>query len=283
MAEGKVPVRESVGAALRHVREQIGPIAAVAAAAALALTLINILSLSSPGLGLLLAVVPGLIASVAYASFTRGALSGAAPFSGGLALDGLRLWASMLIVGFFLLIVIIVGIVIFAILISPRYGEAIQQMQGDQVATMTLMERIVAENPGMILGFALAYGLIWMMLTSRLYLAAPATVEQNRILTFETWKWTKGNMWRIIGARAMLLFPAYVAVSAVAYLVAGGFGLNVMDPASIQSFAESNLPLYAVFNLATSWLQLALYSALEAGLSAYLYKGLKPAEAITPT
>ena len=259
----------------------------MAGAAALAVTLINILSLSSPGLSLLLALVPGLVTSIAYAAFTRGALFAAAPFSQGVAPDGLRVWAAMLIIGFFLVIVFIVpglvGIVIFAILISPRYGEAIQQVQNDQAATMALMERIFSENPGMLFAFALAYGLIWMMLTSRLYLAAPATVEQKRILTFETWKWTKGNMWRIIGARAMLLFPAYVAVSAVAYLVAGGFGLNVMDPASIQGFAESNLPLYAVFNFSTSWLQLALYSALEAGLSAYLYKGLKPAEAITPT
>ena len=139
------------------------------------------------------------------------------------------------------------------------------------------MERIASENPLMLLGFCLFYGLVWLALTSRLFLAAPASVDNKRILTFETWAWTKGNLLRIIGARIILLLPAYVLVSALSYILALALGVNMMDPTSIASFAERNAMLYGLLAFVSGFVQIGLYRSLEAGLSAYLYRGLKPA------
>ncbi|MEJ0061229.1 MAG: hypothetical protein WDM79_17415 [Terricaulis sp.] len=123
---------------------------------------------------------------------------------------------------------------------------------------------------------ALVYILIWLFLSSRLFLAAPATIDNNRILTFETWKWTKGNMLRIAGARVVLLLPAYILVFALTALVGRGIGVNVFDPASSVAYAEASPAMFALFNGVSVFVSTLLYRALEAGLSSYLYQGLKP-------
>jgi hypothetical protein len=283
MADGKVPVRESVGEALRFVRENLRPLAAISAVSAAVSTALAIISGLAGALALPVTAASSFVGAATYAAFTAGCLNGFAGLQQRIVGDGVRVWAAMAVIGFFLLIVCVVlgipGVIVFAVLIGPRYGAELQQVSGDQAATMTLMQRILTENPGMILAFFLFYGLIWLALTSRLYLSAPASVEARRILTFETWSWTRGNMWRILGARLMLLMPAYVIAAGASFLLAGAIGLNINDPASIQAFSRAQMPLYAVYLLISGFLQLGLYVALEAGLSTYLYRGLKPSAA----
>ncbi|MDX2275394.1 MAG: hypothetical protein NW206_08065 [Hyphomonadaceae bacterium] len=281
MADGKVPVRESVGAALRFVRENWRPILTISAVSAVVSTVLAVLSNAAGPLSLLITIASTFVVSVTYGAFTSSCLTGFAGVQQRLISDGLRVWGAMAIVGFFLFIVMIVlaipGVIVFAVMIGPTYGAELQQVSGDEAATTALMGRIVTENPGMILAFLLFYGLLWFALTSRLYLSAPASVEAKRILTFETWSWTRGNMWRIFGARLMLLLPAYVLVTGVSLLLASAIGLNITDPMAAQAFAQANTPLYAIYLLCSGLLQLVLYTALEAGLSTYLYRGLKPA------
>ena len=77
----------------------------------------------------------------------------------------------------------------------------------------------------------------------------------------------------------MLLAPAYVLVSALSALVGGLMGADVSTPTGFVTFAQGNTLGAALFVFATSVISLGLYSAFEAGLSAYLYRGLKPADA----
>jgi hypothetical protein len=123
---------------------------------------------------------------------------------------------------------------------------------------------------------AFFYFLVWLLLTSRLYLAAPASIDAGRILTFETWNWTKGAVLRITWARFMLLVPAYVLMFALTTLLGRLFGFNVLDGASMQAALSTNPIGIIVFEFVSSFIVLGLYVPLEAGLSAYLYKGLKP-------
>lgn len=279
----KVPVRECVGAALRFVRENWRSIAAVAAIFSGVMTVLALFSGLTPALAAPISAVSTLVSAFAYAAFTSACLNGFAGLRQRLVADGGRVWGAMAVVGFFLIIVLVVlgipGVIVFSLLVAPRYGTDIQQASGDETAMMSLMQRVFTENPGMILAFVLFYGMIWMGLTSRLYLSAPASVDAKRILTFETWPWTKGNMWRIIGARAMLLLPAYMLAAGLSYLFAAAIGLNAGDPSSIAAFAQDSLLLYVLFTFVSGFLQFGIYSSLEAGLSAYLYRGLKPATA----
>lgn len=285
MAEaGKVPVKESVGAALQFLRDEVRLSAMIAVGGGLFFTLAGVVSVLSPGLALLLPLVSTFVAALIYAALVGAALGGRG--SERWLADGARVWAAMAVVAFFLLIVFVVlgipGVIIFVAMIGSRYGTQLQEVSGDEAATLTLMQQILTENPAIVLGFVLAYGAIWLALTSRLYLAAPASVDQQRILTFETWSWTKGSMLRIMAARLMLLAPAYVLVSAVSYIIAAALGVNVLDPASVTALAQNNMAAYALFSFVTAALQLFLYRSLEAGLSSYLYQGLKPAAPHAP-
>lgn len=283
MADGKVPVRECVGAALRYVRENWRVIATIAALSASIATFLAVASNFAGPASVLITLISSFVGAATYGAFTSGCLSGFAGVRERLVGDGMRVWGAMAVVCFFLLIVFVVlgvpGVIVFAVLIGPRYGAELQNVSGDQAATAALMQRIVIENPGMILAFLVFYGVLLLALTSRLYLAAPASVEAKRILTFETWSWTRGNMWRIVGARLMLLAPAYLIAAGVSYILASAMGLNINDPASAQAFARAQVPLYAIYLFVSGFLQLGLYSALEAGLSTYLYRGLKPTTA----
>lgn len=284
---GNVPIFESVGAALRYVRENIRFIAIASAAGAAALTLLTGLNLAAPQVGLVTWVVGRAAEAIVYAAFLGAALLGSGAVRSRWLNDGMRVWAAMAIVGFFLFIVMFVAFMIAGVVMAAGplapYVNDLTAAGGDEAAVMAVMVRFAEENAVAVLLFTLFLGAIWMLLTSRLYLAAPASVDQQRILTFETWSWTKGAMLRITAARLLLLIPANLFVGAVGHLIGRLIGINTLDPATHAAAASANPAGYLAFVFATGVLALALYSALEAGLSTYLYRGLKPAEAQTPS
>lgn len=283
MAAGAVPVKESVGAALRFVRENWRFVVTVAGIFAAASTLLALITLSQPALGIVTMVANGIVQAFCYAAFTTGALVGAGQVRSRVAIDGWRVWSSMVIVGFFMFIVMfvvfmVVGMVLLAGPLASYIGD-LQDAGPDQQQVMQILTRISQEQPGALLMAMLFVGAIWLVLTSRLYLAAPASVEAGRTLTFETWKWTEGAVLGISWARLMLLIPAYVLMFAVTTLLGRAFGFDMLDASSLQSAVRANLVGLIVFEFVSSFVVSALYASLEAGLSAYLYRGLKPSNA----
>jgi len=283
MSPGAVPVRESVGAALRYVRENIRFIAIVAGIFAAASTLVSAFALAMPQAGILTMVANGIIQAFCYGALGAGALYGVEAVRARWSQDGWRVWASMVVVGFFMAIVVLVfSIPVTITLVAgpmARYSADLQAAGSDQAAVMQVMTRFFEENPGSVLAVVLFYGAVWLLLTSRLYLAAPASVDARRILTFETWNWTKGAMFAITWARMMLLVPAYILMFAITMLLGRLFGFNMLDGASLQAAVAANPVGLIIFEFISSFVVLALYASLEAGLSSYLYRGLKPADA----
>lgn len=279
----QVPIRESVGAALRFTRENLRFIAIISAMGAAATTAVAALALASPALSIFTSVGGGLIQAFTYAAFVIAALFGAGAVRERWVADGGRLWAAMVVIGFFLFIVMFVlsipaMIALFAGPMAPYVNE-LQTAGSDQAAVMQIMTRFATENPGALMTVTLFFGVIWLFLTSRLYLAAPATVEEGRILTFETWKWTKGAMLRITGARLLLLAPANILAGALGHLVGLPFGINSLAPAASAGAVAANPVGFLIYVFVATFLTFALFSSLEAGLSSYLYKGLRPREA----
>jgi hypothetical protein len=280
-----VPIRESVGAALRFSRENLRFIAIVSAVGAAVTMLLALLGMVPP-LGLFSGIGGALVQAFAYAIFTACALFGASAVRARWAGDGWRVFAAMAVVGFFLFIVFFVLtipalIILFAGPLAP-YVDDLQEAGSSQAAVMEVMTRFAQENPGALLGVTLFYAGVWLLLSSRLYLAAPATVDHQRILTFETWAWTRGSMLRIAGARVLLLLPAYIFVGALSYLAGRAVGIDTLNPGAAQNVVAANPFGFAVYLFVATFISFALYYALEAGLSAYLYRGLKPAERQPP-
>jgi hypothetical protein len=278
-APAQVPILQSVGAAPRFVMSQWRSVATFAAFGALATAALAAIAVGTPFLGIVISILTSGVQAAVYTLFIAGFLSLG---TGGWLQRALTVWGAMIVIAFFLFIVLFVisfpaTIVLFA---GPlgAYTADLQAAGTNQDEVMKVMVRFVEEQPGAIALTLLFFGAVWMYLTSRLYLAAPATAEQGRVLTFETWKWTKGATLRIIAARLMLLAPAYVLVTALAYVVGGLFGIDAFDPASLAAAAQGNVVLFLIYVALRAFATLALYSSLEAGLSSYLYRGLKPVE-----
>jgi MFS family permease len=271
------PIRDSVGVALRFTRENWRFVLIVAAIAAVAHTVVTGLSTTSPVMGLFASVVDGGVKAFAYTALTVAVLAGVGAARAGALAQGVRVWAAMFVIGFFLAIVMFVISFPVAIALAAgplaSYAPELQAAGSDQAAVLRIMTSFAEANPITLLVMLLFYAAIWMYLTSRLYVAAPATADKGRILTFETWSWTKGAALSIIGARLMLLLPASILAGAFGYLAAYLVGLDpmAMDPTAVGPFL--------IYTLVSAFFTFALYVALEAGLSAALYRRLRPAEA----
>lgn len=277
-----VPTRDSIGAAFVFVRENLRFVTTVSAAGAALMTVIGGLSLAIPALGMVSGVGATVVQAFLYGAFIGAALFGAGAVRARWMNDGLRVWTAIAIIGFFLFIVMFVaGMIASIVLVAGPLGPYLPDLEragADQAAVLTVMTRFADENPLPLLLLALVFGAIWIFLTSRLYLAAPASVEQQRIRTFETWSWTKGVTLQIIGARLMLLLPANIFVGAVGLLIGRLVSVDTMSAGA----GSANPAGYLVYVFVSSFLSIGFYSALEAGLSSHLYRRLKPAEAPAP-
>ncbi len=279
------PGRDSVGAALRFVRLQwrrIGLIAAVAAAATAA---INLASLGTNAAGLPLSIVIALLSTLIpcgiYAALLGVSLAPAAPQSALVANTG-RVWGAMLIVGFMMFLAMCTIALPISVVLAPYlepYAQQIVAVHGDQAAFMALLERFAEQQPGVFLIIFLVVSAAWLLLSSRLFLAAPASIDAKRIQTFETWPWTKNHMLRIAVARIVLLGPALVFAQALSILSARALGFNMLEGGDIAAFAAHNPAGFTAFSFAIQFVTVAVYNSLEAGLAASFYQALKP---VTP-
>jgi hypothetical protein len=275
-----VSARESVGAALRFVREHWRLVLITAAAGAAVTTVLTALGVatSSPVIAIVSNVASWLAQSFVFAALVKAALGDTKRLE---PPDGLRMFGAMVVVGFFFFLVFFVlmipgAIVLMAGPMSP-YLSDMQQVGQDQAAAMRVMTRFAEENPAPLLAFFAFYGILWFLLTSRLYLAAPATADAKRVLTFETWRWTRGATLKIAGARIMLLVPAFVLMAALTYLAARLLGINLT-----AASAQPPLPIFTTYVAIDRFVFFATYLALEAGLSVALYRALKSSDGALP-
>lgn len=272
-------IRESIGEALRFAVENWRFVSAAAGVGALGATLVAALGAATPLMTLVNTLLMGIIKAFTYAALIGAFFYGVLAVRSRLGRDGMRVWSAMAVVGFFLFILFSViaiptMIIIFSGPMAP-YLEALEAAGENQDQVMAVMLRFAEENPGVLLSLMLFFGALWFLVTSRLYLAAPATLEQGRILTFETWNWTKGAMLRITAARLLLLVPALILASALAMLLARLLGLGVSP---LGGVILGNAPIWAaiLYVFGSTFLNFALALALEAGLSSAIYRALKP-------
>jgi hypothetical protein len=206
-----------------------------------------------------------------YAVAIRGAEGKGYALNGAALRDGLAVLSGVGVVGFFLALTLIaVNVAANAILFAP-FSEELAAAGENQAAVEAVAQRILQENPqGVILTFLLFAGAV-LVLTSRLYLAAPASVEASRGRSFETWSWTKGNLFRIVAARLVLLAPAYAAAVVIGSVIAA----PVM---ALAGGGQANAAAFAIGLGVFTFFMALIYQALEAHLSVTLYRGLRPSE-----
>lgn len=275
---GKVPIVESAKAGFDFMRANLHAVGPAAASGAVLLTAFSLLD-AGP-VGPILAVV--LIAfGVAFRALTFRLALGqdvSGPLGLKLGRDEMNLFAASLVIGFFMFIIAVMGFVLFAFALSmaaAQAGVTQEQLQGDQAqvqaAVLAILESPQA-MPALAVPVLIAFGMAY--LSARLALAGPATIGEHKLMAFSTWRWTEGNGLRILAACflvvAPLSFVLLFVVNIVAGLVAAATGVTAATGPSVMVLGVVAL----VFGLGIYGVILPALS----GLTAHLYKGLRPAE-----
>lgn len=260
-------IRDTVGAALRFVRENVRFVVTVAAVAALGQA---VLLPFGPNLAWMAGVLIAVL--IAHTVLTTAAL-GAKPTEGIQANAG-RVGLAMLLVGLVLAIIFIMLMFTAMSFIIAPYQAEVQAAGENQAAVQAIVERALQEQQHIMSYAMFAGAVIAFLVTTRFYLVVPATIERKRISVFDSWRMTRGNFLRIIGARLLLLGPAFIFASALQALLATVVGAPTSDPVQMLQYAQANLLGFAIFYTLSIFLQIVIYSVLEAALSAKIYRKL---------
>ncbi len=106
-------------------------------------------------------------------------------------------------------------------------------------------------------------------LVTRLFMVNAATIGERRVMIFQTWSWSRGNVLRMLAAIMLTWLPAYMIDNLVIEV-----GAAILRPMTIEGNAGAVL---IAFNA------VATFVATMAGipsivLGAILYKGLRPVD-----
>lgn len=216
-------------------------------------------------------ILNGLALALFFGPALYANLEGAAHVNANVLRRTIKLVGAMSVISFFL------GIVFFVLAIPASvmmvqalgpYADQIESGRGDVAEVQKVVQDALAKNPTPFILLLGGFGLVWLFLTSRLYLCAPASIAEDRVATFETWRWTQGNLLRISATRLLLLGPIFIAVNVGAFAAAG-----LIEPIEDTGAKGAAALALAYFS---ALINLIAYSSCEAALSAYLYRGLKP-------
>jgi hypothetical protein len=265
--DGKVPIDQTVRAGFAFMASSLpvtfpaGVFVAVFAAAAQVLAGPAFAAPGPLALGFVLLVT---LASISYTAFLyRLALREDATGFFGLKLgaDEGRLIGVVAGLTFVLAVMVLVGVFILALAIAvalTQSGVSPAQLQGDEAATQKALMQILQSPSGGVF-WALLAGMLAIVLwvSVRLSLASAATIGEGRMVLFSTFAWTRGNVLNMFIA----LLPALAPQAGIALLA------DQISGAGIASVALR-------FVLAA--IQMTLLIPAQAGMYAFLYKGLRP-------
>ena len=251
---------------------EIGPIIGMLTGAADA----ESASTLAPNLGGYIAMLPGVLASlVLTAAVLRLAIRDEFIGATGLMLaaDELRLigvFAGLMciIIPFGSLVVLIVSVVVIPRLASSP--EEFQRLLDDPDAMSIALETGLgpAGSAAFLIFMFAAIG-IFIYVATRLSMMNAATVGERRVVMFQTWPWSRGNVFRMLGALILTLLPAQL-IDTVIYGLAATVFTGVASPGN----AALTIP---IFHIITTFVT-AMLSIPSIVVGAILYKGLRPAD-----
>ncbi|MEM8920936.1 MAG: hypothetical protein AAGB25_06175, partial [Pseudomonadota bacterium] len=113
----------------------------------------------------------------------------------------------------------------------------------------------------------LLIGCLYLWFSVRMSLFLPATIGEQRMMIFQTWSWTKGNFWPILGAVLLTLVP----VALIGGIIVGFIEIAIVGDEPYRASALTRFLAYLPNGALT-----AFTSLLWAGLVGRLYQGLRP-------
>ncbi len=225
-------------------------------------------------LGNLAVAMPALLASLMFAAavlrkVVRGEFTG--PMGLGFGADELRLLA---VVAAFGCMIIPLGTLVFIIVsttVLSRLAATPEELTAILNDPEALNEALAqALGPGGTAAFLLLVMLVFaaaIYLFTRLFMVNAATIGERRVVMFQSWRWSRGNVLRMLGAIMLTWLPAYVIDSVVVEV-----GVAILRP--ITTDGNAGLVLIA-FNAVATFVA-AMVGIPSIVLGAIFYKGLRP-------
>lgn len=184
-------------------------------------------------------------------------------------------WVLLFFLGFIALFVVFVILTPILAMLLPDLESAAQ----DPEAFQQIAEEFARSSQGVMFSL-LVVALVsvpLLYLTARLIAFPAATIARDRVMIFDTWSWTKGNVLPVILAMIVALLPLWVLSSAGAWIASILTGFPLLLPfAGTGAIEQIPNPVMAfVFGLIASVFSIPMQLAY-AGLSAFMYQGFNP-------
>jgi hypothetical protein len=275
IAAGKVPVLKCFESAWRFLFENWRLFLPAAAVPAIANGLSLALSPATAGAANLMNDFGGMmIVTIASVFFTAAVLRKVvrdefiAPWGLAAGPDEMRLLG---VLGCFLAIfvppIILIGVV-FQIFLLSRIAASPEEL-ADLMADSEVFSEAIVQQLGagglLMLDVILAVLIVIAIVTVvRLSMVNAATIAERRIVFFQSWSWSKGNVLRMLGALVITTLPAMLLDLIVAAVVLGIAGAG---PAPVQFLAGGIVGFVQ-----------SLLSIPAIALGAVLFKGLRPSD-----
>lgn len=220
--------------------------------------------------------LPALLASLMFAAavlrkVVRNEFTG--PLGLGFGADELRLLA---IVAAFACMIIPLGTLVFIIVTTTVLSrlattpDELAELLNDPEALNAALTQ--ALGPGGTAAFLALVMLVFaavIYLFTRLFVVNAATIGERRVVMFQTWSWSRGNVLRMFGAIMLTWLPAYVIDSLVVEV-----GVAILRPLT----TEGNAGLVLIAFNAVATFVAAMVGIPSIVLGAIFYKGLRPAD-----
>jgi hypothetical protein len=148
--------------------------------------------------------------------------------------------------------------------------DALEALLADPEAMNDAIAMALGETGSAALSlFIIIIFAIFILIAARLSMVNAATIGERRIVIFQTWSWTRGNVLRVIAALILTFLPVIMINNLI-----GSVAIAIMR--SIPGAGES-IPLLVLASFAVSFAT-TMTSIPTIALGAVLYKGLRPRE-----
>lgn len=283
-AAGKVPVIACVRQAWEFLLENFRlflPAAAIVAVVAQVGPLLAAFSPPQPGqsqtvmqtlLGDFLINLPSMIVSLLYsAAILRKAVRNEYTGTFGLSFgaDEVRLLGvaaamACLFVPLISLVVIVLAVTVFSKLATSQ--QALEALLADPEAMNDAIIAAVGEGGAAALSlFIMFMFALFIVLAARLYMVNAATIGERRMVIFQTWSWTSGNVFRVLAAMILTILPVMLIDSIVS-----SFAVTLLG-----ATGQGDVTLWLLARTAITFVG-ALTTIPVVALGAIFYKGLRP-------
>lgn len=179
----------------------------------------------------------------------------------------------------FLFLMFIAGFLAFVLFIPVIAMQLpdLSSIENDQAAMQVAIEEFFLSPSGIFIGliYLIVVAIPLLYMSARLVTFPAATLHRQRIMIFETWEWTKGNVWPVMVAMLLTLAPLWLLSMAGLFIASAVTGLPLMVGGLTAGEVVLSPMLGFVFGLITGVFSIP-FTIASAGLSAFMYKGFDP-------